>query len=266
MIAIKGARPDRPLVVAANRDEFYAREATGPRVLAEGPRAVAGLDRESGGTWMGANAAGLFAALTNQRDWHGPDRSLRSRGEIVTAALACETVADVERTLAAVDGRELNSFNLMFGDARALRVAYGRRERREVTVEPLGDGLWVLPNDRIGSPDFPKARRARALVEPHAGAPWPELEASLRRALADHDRPPEASLPTPPADSRFTAALVRELQALCIHTPAYGTRSSTILALSERGVERYLYAEGPPCTHPFHDVTSLLSPPSAPSA
>ena len=56
----------------------------------------------------------------------------------------------------------------------------------------------------------------------------------------------------------FTHETVRMLQALCVHTPIYGTRSATILMLSAGRVERYLHAAGPPCRTPFDDVTELL--------
>ena len=66
-------------------------------------------------------------------------------------------------------------------------------------------------------------------------------------------------VPPPPLGSRFDHALLRRLQALCIHTPVYGTKSSTVLALGAGRVERYLFADGPPCVTPFEDFTSLLS-------
>ena len=258
IVALKGRSEEHALVVAANRDEFYSRRAVAPRRVHEAPVAVAGIDVESGGTWMGANAHGVFVALTNQRQYEPPDPDRTSRGEIVFDALAEVDVSSVDLLLETVDGREYNGFNLMYGDASELRVAYARPDRARIEIESLGDGVWVLPNDRIGSPDFPKARRAHALADPLLAAPWEDTERALHALLADHERPPIAEVPPPPAGSRFTHEILLHIQSLCVHTPVYGTRSSTVLALGRGRVERYLYADGPPCTAAFDDLTHLF--------
>ncbi len=117
----------------------------------------------------------------------------------------------------------------------------------------------MLTNDRIGSPEFPKAARASELVAPLVGLPWEELAPELARVLADHEKPALADVPPPPAGSRFDHAMARELQAICIHTAAYGTCSATILALQAGRVVHYLFADGPPCRAPFREVSDGLS-------
>jgi len=56
-----------PLLVAANRDEFYDRP-TAPMAWWEGGHLLAGRDLKAGGTWLGLTRTGRFAALTNHRD------------------------------------------------------------------------------------------------------------------------------------------------------------------------------------------------------
>lgn len=259
IVAIKGLHPELPLVVAANRDEFYARAASPPRIVSEAPRVVAGVDLQAGGTWMGASERGHFVALTNQRQYlRGHDGGKASRGDVVMAALRLPDVRAIEAYVRTLDARACNPFNLFFGDASSLYVVYAHGDRAEVEIHALDDGLWVLPNDRIGSPEFPKTRRAVGLVEPHVKAPWPALSAALAAALGDHEEPPEREVPAPPSESRFDHATLRRLQALCIHTPVYGTRSATLLALTPGRVAHYLFADGPPCTAPFADMTGLL--------
>lgn len=258
VVAIKARHAEIPLVVAANRDEFYARPTRAPARVHEEPIAVAGIDVQKGGTWMGANALGVFVALTNQRQYEGADDSLSSRGQIVLDALAETDVEGIDAILESLDGRDYNGFNLLYGDATTLRVAYARSELARVEIEDLADGVWVLPNDRIGSPEFPKARRAQQLVEPILETGWPALAGDVRRLLADHERPPIERVPAPPPGSVFTHEIVHLLQSICVHTPVYGTRSSTLLALSPGAVEHYLYADGPPCEAPFADITELL--------
>ena len=58
----------QPLIVAANRDEFYARPSRPLAQWPEAPHVHAGRDLEAGGTWLGVGDHGRFAALTNIRD------------------------------------------------------------------------------------------------------------------------------------------------------------------------------------------------------
>ncbi len=263
IVALHGLRSDLPLVLAANRDEYYARTATGPQVLVPKPsvggKVVGGRDERAGGTWLAVSERGLVVAITNQRTAVPPDADRRSRGALVIEAAAAGSVDAVIELLRARDAREYNPFNLLFGDGERLLVGYARDHQPAIALEELPPGLVVLANDRIGAPEYPKTTRAEALVRPHAEAPWPELRDALERALADHDRPPIDAIPAPPQGARFGRELLRELQALCIHTPAYGTRSSSIVAIAPGRVAHYLHAEGPPCQSRFEDVGSLLT-------
>src|SRR5438874_459865 len=85
LIVLSRAHPDGPLVVAANRDELYARPARPMTVLAEAPRVVGGRDLAAGGTWLAVNAHGLVAGLTNLPSPAGRDPARRSRGELPLA-------------------------------------------------------------------------------------------------------------------------------------------------------------------------------------
>jgi uncharacterized protein with NRDE domain len=258
IVVIHGLNGDYSTIVAANRDEFLARPTEPPQVLREHPRVVAGRDRERGGTWMGATGDGAFVALTNQRSWSGPDPSLRSRGEVTLALLEAGTADAMVDWLQAMDPGRFNAFNVMLGDARRVFVAYGRPEQPAVELHALEPGVHVLVNDRMGSPEFPKSDRARALVEPHAADPWPRLRSTLASMLADHHKPPVDALPDPPAGAPWPKAALVELQALCTHAGVYGTRSSAIVALRPGAVAHYLHAEGPPCQASFEDLSSLF--------
>ena len=61
------AHPDYPLVVAANRDEFFVRPSAPAAFWTEAPQVFAGRDLEAGGTWLGISRERRFAALTNYR-------------------------------------------------------------------------------------------------------------------------------------------------------------------------------------------------------
>ena len=168
-------------MVAANRDEFLRRPAVGPTVLLDQPRAVGGLDLEARGSWFGVTAGGLLALLTNQPEPDGrPHPGRRSRGEIVMGALERGGRDAARAWLAELDGRQYNSFNLLFGDAEVAEVAYGRSDRRELEFEPVPDGLSVLPNGRLDQPGHVKVARARGWSSRRSArrgrscaAPWP---------------------------------------------------------------------------------------------
>ncbi len=262
LVAIAGLCPDVPLAVAANRDELYARAAAPPGVLATEPRIVGGRDLTKGGTWLGVTAQGFFVAVTNQRSWAAVEPGRRSRGELVLdllrTASPAATIAELER----IDARAYAPFDLLFGDAGSLHVAYARDGRAAVAVEPLGPGVWVLNNDTIGSRDFPKASRASRLVEPYARRRWAELLPGIESMLGDHELPPPIEVPPPDAGAPLSREQLRALQALCVHAPAYGTRSATILGLGPGCVLHYRFADGPPCTTRFEDVTSVAMPAS----
>jgi uncharacterized protein with NRDE domain len=260
LVAIAGLCPGIPLVVAANRDELYARASSPPAVLVSEPGIVAGRDLSKGGTWLGVTEHGFFVAVTNQRSWVPFDPSHRSRGELVLELLRAGSPAAAIQRVGLLDARAYTPFNLLFGDAGSLHVAYARDGGATVAVEPLGRGVWVLNNDTIGSRDFPKASRALDLVSPRANRPWDELLPVLESTLGDHELPPLADVPRPESGTPLSHDQLQALQALCVHTPVYGTRSATVLGLATGRVLHYRFANGPPCTTPFEDVTLFRSP------
>jgi len=116
-----GQRADCPLLLAANRDEFWQRPTLPLAVwaLEQGQTVYAGRDLLAGGTWLGFSAAGRVAMLTNVRDGQ-PERAARSRGELVTRWLAGPAaVPDVSALLQQTDPSAYNGFNLVLGDCRS---------------------------------------------------------------------------------------------------------------------------------------------------
>jgi len=248
-------------IIASNRDEFYDRAASGPRVLRAQPLVVGGRDEREGGTWFGLSRRGLFVGLTNQRSFSSRDDSLRSRGGLVLDALAEGSLEGVERYLGNVDPSSYNEFNLIFGDGVELRAAYARRDGHEVEIERLADGVHVLCNDRIGSPEFPKAEKARARVMAVPPDSWPGLKRHLVEVLSDGSLPDPSEVPPIPPDAPFDQDVARHLQAICVKTPVYGTVSSTIAAVSPGRVEQYWFSDGPPSESSFEDVRRLTQAP-----
>jgi len=57
-ILYRSAR-DAPILVASNREEFFDRLSQPPRIQSGKPRVICGIDRKSGGTWLGRSTACL---------------------------------------------------------------------------------------------------------------------------------------------------------------------------------------------------------------
>lgn len=245
-------------IVASNRDEFYDRPASGPLVLRSAPLVVGGRDEREGGTWFALTRDGLFIGLTNQRNFGARDDSLRSRGGLVLEALAEGSFEGVKGYLSGVDTAGYNEFNLIFGDGEQLCAAYGRRDARRVDLETLGGGVHVLCNDRLGSPEFPKADQARERVMSILPDTWPHIKQQLVQVLADGSLPDPRHVPPVPAGAPFDQEVARHLQAICVKTPVYGTVSSTIAAVSPGRVEQYWFSEGLPSETSFKDMGHLI--------
>jgi uncharacterized protein with NRDE domain len=243
--------PSVPLVIAANRDELYARPTRPPARLSS--RIAGGIDEVSGGTWLAIRADGRFAAVTNQRVATPPPLGLRSRGLAVKELAEAD---DPEAYVASISPAHYASMNLIWGDPRGVSIAYVRHEPETINIERLGPGIHVVCNDRLNAPGFPRGDRLReALSAALVDRPtWAALVRRIEAALADHTRIAEDEVPA----SDLPKELARELTATCIHSAAYGTRSSTIIAADHRGVAAYLHADGPPCTAAFEDRRSLL--------
>lgn len=256
LIVLRDVVPELPVVLAANRDEFFARPSSPAMILDAEHGIVGGRDDVAGGTWKGLTRSGFFAALTNQRQGRPADRSLASRGQVVMEALRAGArggVAEARVYVEGLDPAAYNPFNLMFGDASEVFVVYARPDG--LRVESVPPGVHVLPNDTLDSPAFPKVERIREAL---ADVPrtWSELEPRLRSVLAD-DRPP-ATLPVEPR-SLFPKPVRAALHAVAVKLPSYGTRSSSLAALAPGSVVHYAFADGPPGT-PYVDHTSLLRP------
>ena len=61
-------RPDLPLVLIANRDEYYRRPTRPAHYWDDAPGVLGGRDLEAGGSWLGVDMAGRLAAVTNYRE------------------------------------------------------------------------------------------------------------------------------------------------------------------------------------------------------
>jgi uncharacterized protein with NRDE domain len=220
-------RNDFRLVLAANRDEAYARPARRPEnVRAGNARALAPRDLAAGGTWIGVASTGLVVAITNRRDGDA-DASRPSRGHLCRLALEQPDAAAVRRFLIAeTRARTYNSFNLLHADREQAWVTSWNGTLRITELHP---GVAVLSNDHALGEVAPPALAA---LQDDGGA-VERLRETLQSFAARHDPEPESGL------------------VICKHGATHGTVSSSLVFLPASAPAWIEYAAGPPCRAGF---------------
>jgi len=225
------AHPRYALVVAANRDERYARPTAPAHYWEDAPEILAGRDLEGGGTWMGLGRRGRFAAVTNYREPGAQRPGARSRGLLVSEFLAGGASAREYMQLLAPRGGEYNPFSLVAADPSGLCFYSNRAPTADSAdgVRVLGPGVYGLSNHLLDSP-WPKVERAKAALRACLGRE--RIEAHELLALLADDRPAaDQALP----DTGIGLARERELSPVFVATAGYGTRSSTVLLVEADG-------------------------------
>ncbi len=216
--------PDYPLVVAANRDEFYARPTAFADRWPETPHVFGGIDLEAGGTWLGITETGRFAAVTNVRE-PGREKGARSRGELPRNFLLSDHPAiDYARAIA---GELYSGFNLLLSDGESLVYC----SNRDGAARQLAPGIYGLSNHLLDSP-WPKLIAARQGFS-EALAHLPD-ETDFFRLMNDQEIVPDAELP----QTGVTLAWERILSAIFVKSPEYGTRASTLAWQRGDGIVR----------------------------
>lgn len=240
------AHPRFALVIAANRDEYFARP-TAPLDWWQGstPPVLAGRDLSAGGTWMGLSGTGRIALLTNVRDPSRHRAQAASRGALVADWLASnESAPDWWR---ARDAQAHNPFNLVAGDL--VRNHWWWADDGASAPREIEPGVHGLSNAALDTP-WPKVQTIRDALQSalRSADGTVALAATLFDALGDRRVAEDAALP----DTGIGLARERMLSSAFIHWPeaAYGTRCTTVLAVERDGrgvlIERSFDAQGRP--------------------
>jgi uncharacterized protein with NRDE domain len=205
-------RSDRPLVVAANRDEFYARPAMGAHYWEDAPGLLAGRDLSAGGTWLGVSRSGRFATVTNFAE-EGPSEAPLSRGRLPEMFL--KDGAGAHHFAHALHGIAYRGFNLLMWDGADLVYTSNRGHTQD-----LQPGIYGLANAELGAA-WPKVVRGRSALAAAVAAG--AATDSLIDLLADRTAPPDRDLPR----RGRPLALERRVAPCFISGDEYGTRAST---------------------------------------
>ncbi len=224
---------DMPLLLLANRDEFYPRPTAPAEWWSEPAGLWAGRDLEAGGTWLGVTCTGRFAALTNFRNGVPHPNNARSRGELVVGFLASnDTPADYAQHVMG-KGQEYNGFNLIVGDiygsgSSPRSIWYcGNQEGAEARELPAG--VYGLSNAVLDTP-WPKLTRLKSRLAGVAPGD-PGLVDACLAFLSDPTPAPDAELPSTGIGPEWE----RLLSPAFIVGEEYGTRAQTVVRADRDG-------------------------------
>lgn len=217
----------QPLILAANRDEFYVRPTLPLAPWEEDSHIYAGRDLEAGGTWLGITADGRFAALTNIRDPNQAPGS-RSRGELVAHFLSGSLSIDDYLLEVAEHSAEYGGFNLLVGNRDELHFLNAANP----LPQRLQAGIYGLSNAGLDTP-WPKLMKAKSALSGQLHNPQPE---ALFDLLADPHTAADSQLPS----TGVGHATEKLLSSVFIASADYGTRASTVLIANADGSRRLI--------------------------
>lgn len=221
----KNSHPDFPLIIAANRDEFYERPTTPADFWPDQSDILAGRDLEAGGTWMGINKYGKLSMLTNFRDLTNIKPNAPSRGQLVSDFLLDSQSAKHYLKQIESKGSLYNGFNLIVGD-RSNLFYYGNYQEG---VHEIEDGVHGLSNALLDT-NWPKVQRGTDKLSEAISNNQIDIE-SLFDILKDEIKPPVEKLP----DTGVGLEKEKMLSPMFIKSSNYGSRCSTVILMHKNG-------------------------------
>jgi uncharacterized protein with NRDE domain len=211
-----------PLILAANRDEDYARPTRDAHWWNDAPDVLGGRDLVAGGSWLAITKQGRLAAVTNLR---GTVLRSRSRGALVRDfVMTGELPSSFE---------EYSGFHLLAGQTGGA-IEHITRESR-MTLAP---GVHAISNAPLGE-EWPKT--AIAVEEMTAVLQLEDEEALVSRLMKFL------------TSSRRTGRVESEIY---IASERYGTRASTVILVSETEIVFVEQTHGAPASSPAGSAAS----------
>lgn len=219
--------PRYSLVLLANRDEFYKRSSRKAQFwIEEGfPDILAGKDLSAGGTWMGINKNGKWAALTNYRDMNKLKTNPPSRGDLVLNFLKSELTAEEYLKSIKEKAPMYDGFNLLTGDNNG--IFHFSNETNTITC--IKPGIHGLSNALLNTP-WPKLETANLMLA-HTIQEDNLNRDALFNILADEQKAADSQLP----ETGLSKEMEKAVSSIFISTDEYGTRCSSLLFIDNEG-------------------------------
>lgn len=221
--------PNYKLIVAANRDEFKARNTAPLGWWEDQPNIIGGRDLEGGGTWMGMSKNGRFATLTNYREIPQKFENAPTRGTLVSDFLNGEMSPRAYLKALEASGQIYNGFNIVFGE-NSDWFHYSNRADR---ATQLAAGIHGVSNAVLNTP-WPKVEKGKNQLHQIMQTPIITSENFLP-ILTDRTIYPDNLLP----NTGVSLEWERELSSINVVSPKYGTRVSTVIMVDQKNHVTY---------------------------
>jgi len=228
---------DSPILVAANREEYYERPSQSPSIQSGKPRVLCGIDQQAGGTWLGVNQHGLFVATCN-RVKLVPPIAPRSRGALCRDLLRAGSARQaVDTALEELSTGKYDGVTFVIADAESGWVVHGCQDAEAVRLK---EGLSIVSNGDVNDPRDERLKMAHRLLT------LQNLDSPVKfLAVAS-----KVFARTPSAPGRPT---------MVVRGKHRGTVSSTLISLGVRPRDAiFQYADGPPDQSRYEDYSPLL--------
>ncbi len=231
-----GINADWPLIIAANRDEYHTRPSQPAQPWLDEPEILAGRDLQAGGTWLGmTQSRGRLALLTNYREAPGSKNSQqRSRGELIPQFLMDERSPHDYLEHLAQHGDDYAGFNLFVLQwptaGQPLRLGYYSNRHPDGQPQMLEPGVHVLSNAWLNTP-WPKSLFLKETLQAQNFDGSAQAFEGLFQGLHNQEVAPDADLPQTGLSLEFE----RLLSSPFIVSPDYGTRCTTLIAITQQG-------------------------------
>jgi len=227
--------PRFPLVVAANRDEIFARPTAQAALWTDeesGQQILSGRDKRAGGTWLGITQSGRFAAVTNIRDPSQTKRRARSRGDLTRQFLASDDSPEQYCKQLATSYDQFAGYNLLVGDSNSLFYVNNHEEK----VWELEPGVYGLSNGLLNS-SWPKVDKGKTRLQALLLQAEELTIDALLEMMNDRSQAADSDLP----DTGIGIEIERKLSSAFILNPEreYGTLCSTALIVDQWGPTRF---------------------------
>ncbi|MCO6458819.1 MAG: NRDE family protein [Pirellulaceae bacterium] len=229
--------PESPILVAANREEFYDRVSQAPAIQSGKPRVLCGTDQRAGGTWLGVNQHGLLVAACNRHRMVQP-LAPTSRGVLCRDLLRAGSARQaVDMALEELTSGKYDGVNYVIADRETGWVVHGGDE---LEVVELKEGLSIVGNRDVNDPRDERVKLARRLL-----------------TLQTLDSPVKFLAVASKVFARQPAGPGRP--SMILRGRTRGTVSSTLLSLGLKPRDAiYQYAAGAPDKAKYEDFSPLL--------
>lgn len=221
--------PKYKLILAANRDEFYARKTDtasfwpGHKNILGGRDLEAMREDKTCGTWMAMTTTGKIAMVTNYRDFKNLKSIAPSRGHLVSDFLIGDTAPTPYLQQVEKIKNDYNGFNLILGDVDNLFYLSNYKDG----IEKLKPGSYGLSNALLQTP-WPKVEQLKEkMIATISQSSFTAGE--LLNIMVNEEPAKDSDLP----GTGIGLERERALSSMFIKTNGYGTRCSTVILVTD---------------------------------